>query len=536
MRRTHRVAGALVAGMLSMTACAPGGEDDNPGSFGYQLSNELRTTNAGSLEGRSLQAQQLSGRLYPGVYVPGPNGQMIPNTDLVRAQEVPGPERRVIYTLSQDAVFSDGTPVTCSDFLLAFKAGTNPKLFGSSMPLFDDTADLQCTSGSKEFTLVFKEGRGARWRGLFEAGTVLPAHAVASKLGITIEQLDENLSAEDPSVLRPIADVWRRGFNLDAFDPELQVSFGPYKIDSVGEDGEVRLVANEFYYGDAPLEPELTVFPGSADSEKLAENGSLVVGDLRDATPIWHDVNAEGNRLDITTAVGELTEMLVMPEVGPWSDEATRQALSRCIDPRAVAAAASDAVGQEVPVAPLHVLQHSDPLAQRVQSVSDPYLDVDVDAARAISGMELRVASPYPSERYAAMIASMRATCEPAGVEVVDATGDGKTLADLPRIHINETAEWVELEGEVDALLFALDPMTAYPAAPNKPENIAVLRAQEGFLWNALPAIPLTAQPVTFAIDRNVGNVVPYTGLSGIGWNMNRWQHSTSLTSKDATQ
>ena len=122
----------------------------------------------------------------------------------------------------------------------------------------------------------------------------------------------------------------------------------------------------------------------------------------------------------------------------------------------------------------------------------------------------------------------MAKTCEPAGVRIVDVTGEGKTLADLPRIYINEAAERVELEGQADALLFAVDPMSAYPAALNRPENLSVLRAQEGFLWNALPSLPLTAQPVTFAIDRNVGNVVPYTGLSGIGWNMNRWQHGPS--------
>lgn len=530
MRRIKRMVGVLAAcvSMLGAVACVSGEDGDAGERFGYQVASDLRTTNAGSLEGRSLQAQVLSGRLYPGVYVPGPNGQMIPNTDLVKTQEIPGPERRVKYTLSQEAVFSDGTPVTCSDYLLAFTAGINPKVFGSSMPLFDDTADLQCTPGSKEFTVVFKEGRGARWRGLFEAGTVLPAHAVAAKLGMNLEQLNQSLRAEDPAVLRPIADVWRRGFNLDAFDPQLQVSFGPYKIAGVGEHGEVDLVANEFFYGDAPVESELTVYPGSYDSEQLALDGTLLVGELRDATPTWHDPNAEGNRLVVSTVSGELTDMLVFPEIGPWSDEAKRRAISRCIDPRSVAKAASDAVGSPVSLAPLHVLNNDDPLASRVEDVAQPYLNVDIDAAREASGMELRVAAPYPSERYAAMIASMAKTCEPAGVRIVDVTGEGKTLADLPRIYINEAAERVELEGQADALLFAVDPMSAYPAALNRPENLSVLRAQEGFLWNALPSLPLTAQPVTFAIDRNVGNVVPYTGLSGIGWNMNRWQHGPS--------
>lgn len=515
---------AVVLGLCTSgaAACSTAGEEE-PAGFGYQVATELRTTNAGSLEGRSLQAQVLSGRLYPGVYVPGPQGQMIPNTDLVKTQEIPGPERRVNYSLSDSAVFSDGTPVTCSDYLLAFTAGTNPELFGSSMPLFDDTAELTCTPGAKDFTLIFKEGRGARWRGLFDAGTVLPAHAVAARLGISVEELDADLQSGDIARLRPIAEVWRRGFDLSQFDPELQVSFGPYKIAGVGESGEVTLVANEYYYGDAPQEPELIVWPGSVDTAELAESGALIVGEVRDHTPDWFNVNAEGNRLQVTTEPGELTEMLVFPEVGEWGEEGRRQALSRCIDPRNVAAAVTDVAGVDVPAAPLHVIAYNDPLAKRLDDVVQPRMDVDIEAAKAISGATLRIGYPYNDEHWAAMVEAMRRTCEPAGVTIVDATGDGKTLADLPRTELGEWGEQVLKDGTVDALLLPLDPMTSYPAAANKAENVGILRAQEEFLWNLSPAIPLTAHPVTFAIDRNVSNVVPYTGLSGIGWNMNRW-------------
>lgn len=528
-------AAASVVVLTSVGACS--GIDDageEPG-FGYLVPTPLVTTNAGSLEGRSTQAQLLSTALYPGVYVPGPQGQMIPNTDLVTTQELPGPERRVNYSLSQGAVFSDGTPVTCSDYLLAFTAGTHPALFGSSMPLFDDTAQLTCTPGSKDFTVIFKEGRGARWRGLFEAGTVLPAHAVAKQLGLTTEQLVEELESEDVDRLRPVASVWRDSFNLDNFDAELQTSFGPYAIESVGDDGEVVLRANEYYYGDAPAEPKIVVWPGSADAAALAENGELVVGQLRDHTPDWFDPNAENNRLEVTTIAGKLTEVLQFPEVGTWANEENRRALSRCVDPRGVAEAASAAADEPVAVAPLHVLQNDDTLAKRIDGAVQPRLDVDVEAARAVEGMEVRVGASYPSERYTAMVEAMRRSCEPAGVRIVDATGDGKTLADLPHTEIGEWGEEIATEGTIDALLYASDPMTSFPAALNKADSVGVLQSQELFLWDRLPTIPLIAQPVTFAIDRGVSNVVAYTGLSGIGWNINRWQRGDHATNKDET-
>ena len=66
--------------------------------FGYQAVSDLRSTNAGTLAGATDNAELLSGRLYPGVYVPGPSGEMIPNTDLVTTQVLPGDQRKVIYT------------------------------------------------------------------------------------------------------------------------------------------------------------------------------------------------------------------------------------------------------------------------------------------------------------------------------------------------------------------------------------------------------------------------------------------------------
>ena len=523
---------AAAIGYASLAGCGTADNDDNQSKklFGYQVLGELRTTNAGTLEGATDMAEVLSGRLYPGVYVPGPSGQMIPNTDLVTTQVLPSDQRKVIYTLSDAAVFSDGTPVTCSDYLLTFTAGHYPGMFGSHMPLFDDTEALSCTPGAKEFTLTFKEKRGARWRGLFDAGTVLPAHAVAAKLDKSVEELDHDLQSGDFSLLKPIANVWRHGFSLSEFDPDLQVSFGPFKIAEVGERGEVTLVANEHYYGDAPQTSEMVVWPGSADSGELAADEALRIGDLRETSPAWHDVNAEGNRLSVDTQIGELTEALTFPEIGMWAIPENRQAFAKCVDPRAVAKASSGVAGLDVPVAPLHVLQHADPLAARLNDVAAPNLDVDIEAASALSGTEIRIGYPYPDARFAAMVESIRRTCEPAGITVTDVTEGGKTLADLPRAEYDEWGNETWTEGAADVILHATDPMREFPSANNRAQELGALRAQEGHLWKQLPSIPLAAQPRTFAVDGAVRNVVPYTGLAGIGWNMDRWQLNSETT------
>ncbi|WP_235840570.1 ABC transporter substrate-binding protein [Corynebacterium liangguodongii] len=523
------LAAGLVAGFLAGCAGPDGGKTDEEEAdeFGYQVPVALSTPNAGSDIGASQFAQTWSGRLYPGVYVPGPNGQMIPNTDLVTAQALPAAQRIVQYTLSEGAVFSDGAPVTCTDFLLTFAAGKNPELFGSHLPLFDDVEKLECTPGAKTFDLVFKEGAGARWRELFSAGTVLPAHAVAAKLSKDVAGLNADLYSGldegDVAALRPIAQVWHDGFNLDQFDPALQVSFGPYVIDGVGEAGQVHLVANEKYYGGAPLTKEIVVWPASADSAQLNATGNLRVAELAEPNPGWLDVNAEGNSLEVTTAVGALTDSLTFASFGPWSYPENRAALAKCVDPRAVAAASSKHSGAEVSAFAAHVVSHDDPLASRFDDIAGPHLGVDIEGAKQAAGLELRVGYAHASPRMAAMVESIRVSCEPAGITVVDATEQGKTLRDLSRVELGEWGEEVAVEGSIDAMLRPVDPASEYNIPGVKSRDVEAMRKKETELWEKLPSIPLAAQPRVFAVDRNLGNVMLYTGPAGIGWNMDRW-------------
>ncbi|WIM72361.1 hypothetical protein QP028_14815 [Corynebacterium suedekumii] len=110
------LAAVTAVSMLALAACtggqdgADGGPDDSaaPQStdyFGYLVDTELVTSNAATDIGASSNTEALSGRLYPAVFVPGPSGQMIPNTDLVRTQVLPGANRQVIYTIAEDATY-----------------------------------------------------------------------------------------------------------------------------------------------------------------------------------------------------------------------------------------------------------------------------------------------------------------------------------------------------------------------------------------------------------------------------------------------
>ena len=80
------------------------------------------------------------------------------------------------------------------------------------------------------------------------------------------------------------------------------------------------------------------------------------------------------------------------------------------------------------------------------------------------------------------------------------------------------------VEGTIDAMLRPVNPQTEYTIPSTRAADLDAMRKRETELWDELPSLPLAAQPRSFAVDRKLTNVIVYTGPTGIGWNMDRWQ------------
>ena len=509
-------------------------EPESYGYFGYQVNSRLATTNAGTSFGDVTSAGLLSTRLYPGLFVPGPSGELIPNADLVETEELPpvagSDQRSVQLTLEEDAVFSDGAPVTCDDYLLAYVAGTHPAEFASHMPLMNDIADFNCEPHGKRFTLTFNKDQGQRWRHMFGAGTIMPAHALAKKSGLSVKELNAALTVEDMQALAPVAEEWRYGFSVDKdqLDPELQVSFGPYVIDKVGDEGEIILKANEKYFGDAPAEEHVVVWPSDADAQKLADNGALRVVDAASENPDWLDSAKDESGespYEVTPMVGELTDTLTLSEAGIFAEPWARESFAACVDQQAVAQASSAASGVEVPPAYLRTVSATNPVAGGLDKVGKEHQGTDLAKAGDLNGTTIKVGYLGPDKRYAAMVEQLRASCEPAGITIEDASAEFMSQHYLEM----DPETWAPT---VDAFLGPVDPQTEYSTVESSMKNSAELKKTEEALWKDMPSIPLSAQPRVFLVRRDVEGVLPYTGVSGIGWNMDRW-HSTVPTDKE---
>ncbi|WP_284851642.1 ABC transporter substrate-binding protein [Corynebacterium rhinophilum] len=548
---------ALVAASCSNEESESGDQatPSDPESYnyaGYMVNSQLTTTNAGTAFGSTTSAAQLSTRLYPGLFVPGPSGQLIPNADLVETEELPpaadSDQDSVRVTLADDATFSDGAPVTCDDYLLAYTAGTHPVEFASHMPLMNDIADIECAPQSKAFTLTFQKDQGHRWRQMFGPGTVMPAHALAQKTDLTVEELNAALHAEDMATLQPVAELWRYGFSTakDDFDPELQVSYGPFTADKVGDSGEVFLKANEQYRGDEPALDRLVIWPSTANAQELADKGVLKVADSAVAAPDWLSGNAgkdaeseEGNdapesdndssdkdsagagadAFETTTKVGLQTDTLTLSQAGIFAEPSARKAFAACVDQAAMAHKSSEISGVDVPPAYVRTVSVQDPVAQTLGSVAKDHEGTDMAAAGQLNGSTIKVGYVGPDKRYQAMVDALRASCEPAGITIEDAAEEN-----LSQFYLNPDPETGQ--PTIDAFLGPVDPLTEYSAADSSIKNSVELKEQEEQLWESVPSIPVAAQPRVFIVHRDVEGVLPYTGISGIGWNMDRWHVS----------
>ncbi|APT84869.1 ABC transporter substrate-binding protein [Corynebacterium aquilae] len=521
---TVAATGLVLAGCSEPEVPAP---EPPPDHFGYAVGSDLLTSNAGSVTGVSDHADYVVSRVYPPAFVAGPKGQLIPNTDFVDAQAVPGPQKRINYHISDKATYSDGVPVTCQDFQLTVTAGQRQDIFASHIPLAEQVASVECAPGAKDFSVVFKEGLGNRWRQLFSAGTVLPSHAIVQAAGVSPEQFTQALEQADEESLQAVAEAWNTGFDLKAFNPALQVAYGPYKISAVREDGGVVLNRNESWSGDPAEIAEVVVWPKHTDLAAKNATKSMEIADLVGVPTVdWVNRDDPLNRFDVSHEAGILIEQLVLSNDGVLGSDQARQALAACIDQPAVAQASTQLAGVETPPLATRLLSYGDPLNAQMTDISDAHMGVDIALAQTLSGQQIHIGYMGPDPRKAAMVEAMRVSCEPAGIEIIDAHEVG---GDLSQVHRQVEGAWGTtqvLPGALDAVLVGMDPSLQYPDADVDTTDVEGLRAAETKLWEEVPTIPLCAQPRTFVIDRSVGNVVPNTNPAGLGWNMDRWQEN----------
>lgn len=315
MRRPARAAAAALAAILALSACPgktpPEGtaspDSGRGGEVVVAYPHEPATLNPFARGGDAPATRDLARLVMPALYRLGPGGAR-ERWLLAREPQVQtGPPFAVVVELRDDAVWSDGTPITAADLRFTWRAVTVPRSRLIARDGYDRIADVQIQS-ERRARIVFDEPF-RRWRDLFSAGLgVLPAHALAGR-----------------DAARELRRTWR-------------VSGGPFVVERWRPGLEIAFRRNPRAWGGAPTLERLTVrfVPNPTTALALFRRGDA------DALVAYQGIDfARRARLTggarVTSDTGATVAVLLLNvRAGPLAATRVRRALGRVLDRRRI--------------------------------------------------------------------------------------------------------------------------------------------------------------------------------------------------------
>jgi peptide/nickel transport system substrate-binding protein len=541
--RTRRAAILAVTlslvGVLALSGCSGGAADE----IDYAVDGTLTTYNTNTVAGAASGAPQAFARVLTGFNYHGPDGQVVGDRDFGTVAVVGRAPLVLDYQISDNAVYSDGKPITCDDMVLAWAAqsGRYPAFDAASRAGYGDVATVDCAPGQKKARVTFAQDRGfVDFGQLFAATTMMPSHVLADELGVDVTTA---LQTGDGPTIDRIAKLWNTAWDLT---PDLDLkrfpSSGPYKLDSVTKDGAVVLVANDKWWGAKPLTAKVVVWPRGADIQDRVNQGAFDVVDI--ATGSSGALNLPDGYVSTETPSAGIEQLIFAPG-GPLADPAARRAVALCT-PRDVIARNAD-----VPIANSRLNPAAEDSITAAESSPEAaqFNVANPDAARAaINGQPLTVRIGYqsPNARLAATVGTIAKSCAVAGITVTDdasdsmgpqalrdnqidvllastggAAGSGSTGSSSMDAYDLHSGNGNNLSGyaneQVDSVIGAL-------AVTADPKDLARLLGESSpVLWGDLPTLPLYRQQRTLLTSTKMYAVSSNPTRWGAGWNMDRW-------------
>ena len=228
-------AGALVLAACGSSSNSPSNSSSkikNGGSITYALDEDLAGFNINQADDSEFVLQEILDQVWPTPFVTQPNATVKLNTQFITSAKVTSTNpQTVVYQINPKATWSDGTPISATDFVYNWQAQSgNPKykdvggkaFLPASTSGYNQISSVTGSNGGKTVTVVFSKPF-ADWQALF--GDLMPAH-IAQQVG------------------------FNNGFQT--FGHAVQVSGGPYEIQSYSKGETLVEVPNPKYWGPKP--------------------------------------------------------------------------------------------------------------------------------------------------------------------------------------------------------------------------------------------------------------------------------------------
>ena len=503
-------------------------------------------------------------RMFSSFWYFGTDGSIIPDKDFGTYEKTSDDPLTVKYTISDDAKWSDGTPVTAGDFIFHWAANNDTvKAEGSETPLFDSISFEQGKyipeapegeADGKEFTVTYPEPY-ADWEILIS--TALPAHIVAKEAGMSFEELVTAAKEKDVEALTPAAEFWNDGWDFspgELPDASLVPSMGPYKFKDGGwQAGQsITLEANPEYWGTPPATKELVLrFADPKTHVQALQNGDLdviepqaTVDTLQQLEGLGDDVNVQtGDQLTwehVDYNRGEGSVFADSPEL--------REAFALCLPRQQIV---DNLIKPIYADAQVMNLREVFPFQDKYQEVVDAAYPEEMDQPNIEKAKELveksgvskptvRLGYQAGNQRRTETVALIKSSCDQAGFDVQDANspvffkevmpaGDydaalyawagsgqkasGANIYQSDGAQNQQSYNNPEVDAAWDKLATSLD----------ENEQLEQVKTIEKLLWEDFQAIPLYAHPGLVGHKADVANVRDTAAQSGALWNVEQW-------------
>ena len=503
-------------------------------------------------------------RMFSSFWYFGTDGSIVPNKDFGTYEKTSDDPLTVKYTISDDAKWSDGTPVTAGDFIVHWAANNDTvKAEGSETPLFDSISFEQGKyipeapegeADGKEFTVTYPEPY-ADWEILIS--TALPAHIVAKEAGMSFEELVTAAKEKDVEALTPAAEFWNDGWDFspgELPDASLVPSMGPYKFKDGGwQAGQsITLEANPEYWGTPPATKELVLrFADPKTHVQALQNGDLdviepqaTVDTLQQLEGLGDDVNVQtGDQLTwehVDYNRGEGSVFADSPEL--------REAFALCLPRQQIV---DNLIKPIYADAQVMNLREVFPFQDKYQEVVDEAYPKELDEPNIEKAKELveksgvstptvRLGYQAGNQRRTETVALIKSSCDQAGFDVQDANspvffkevmpaGDydaalfawagsgqkasGANIYQSDGAQNQQSYNNPEVDAAWDKLATSLD----------ENEQLEQVKTIEKLLWEDFQAIPLYAHPGLVGHKADVANVRDTAAQSGALWNVEQW-------------
>jgi peptide/nickel transport system substrate-binding protein len=533
----------VVAAAAPMTGCS----GSAAGQVDYVVDGALDSYNTNTVSGAASAGAQAFARTLTGFGYHGPDGQVVADHDFGSISVVGGSPLVLDYQIADNAVYSDGKPVTCDDLVLTWAAqsGRFPGFSAASQAGFVDITSIDCQPGQKKARVSFAPDRNiVDYNQLFTATAIMPSHVIADELGVDVTSA--LLGNNGPAIAR-IAALWNTTWTLKpGLDPGVVAkhfpSSGPYKIESVLNGGAVVLVANDRWWGAKPMTKRVTVWPQKADIQDRVNDKSADVVDVAAGSS---GALATPDNYRRTDAPADGIEQLIFAPTGPLAAIPARRAVASCTPREAIARD----VGAPIANARLHTT--ADDAIGQAENVPEAgqFIKANPDAARvALGGKPLPVRIGYrgPNARLAAIVGAIAKACGPAGIAVSDvtsdtvgpqalkdgkidvllastggATGSGSTGSSAIDAYDLHTGNGNNLSGYANGQIDGIIGSLAVSADPA--DLVRLLAESAPVLWAGMPTLPLYRQQRTLLASRKMYAVGTNPSRWGAGWNMDRW-------------